>query len=55
MSDNEEIKNILKESLLIIDKLATFDMEILDHDIEILEELIKRAKKLKSNRLWKLK
>jgi len=54
--ENETAK-ILKESLKIVDKLATLEFEDMDDFINVqddLEELIKRAKVLKKNKLWKL-
>jgi len=43
---------ILKESLIIIDKLADYNI---DDNIEEIENLIVKAKILKKNRLFKLK
>lgn len=57
MTDQNKIANyekskILKESLRIIDKLG--ECEIDDLDMNELEELINKAKKLKRNRFFKL-
>lgn len=53
MSDSKEKGRILKESLLIVDKLGGYDID--DFDVDDLEDLIDRARKLKRNRLWRLK
>jgi hypothetical protein len=58
MSNEKEIAKILKESLKIVDKLATLEFDDMDDFINVqedLENLIKRAKELKKNKLWKLK
>jgi hypothetical protein len=57
MADERETAKILKESLMIVDKLAKMDADDVfanDDDREELEELIEKAKKLTKNRLWKL-
>lgn len=56
-NDNTKISNILKESLKIIDELSNIDTDERDLKSQIsdLIELINRAKRLKKNRLWKLK
>jgi hypothetical protein len=57
-SDDKETAKILKDALKIVDELAKIDIEeLLRHSEgdEELDDLIKRAKKLKRNRLWKLK
>jgi hypothetical protein len=52
---------LLKESLKIVDELAKFDIDDFSNydnaefDFEPLEKLIKKAKILSKNRLWKLK
>jgi archaellum biogenesis ATPase FlaH len=51
MSDNDETIRILKESLMIIDKLAECEFD----DVDDIEELILKAKKIKKNKLWRLK
>ena len=50
--ENAEKAKILKESLKIVDELGQLDPD--DYDVEMIEELIKRAKILKKNRLWRL-
>lgn len=55
--ENETAK-ILKESLKIVDELATLEFDNIDDFINTqddLEKLIKRAKTLKKNKLWYLK
>jgi hypothetical protein len=60
-SQSKEKSEILKEALKIIDALSESDLDGLvekftsdDFDYIELQNLIKRAKKLKNNRLWKL-
>lgn len=56
--DNRQTAEILKESLTIVDKLAKMDVDDISHnddEMDELEELIKKAKKLTKHRLWKLK
>ncbi len=60
-SESKEKGEILKEALKIVDALAKSDLDGLvekftsdDFDYDALQNLIKRAKKLKNNRLWKL-
>jgi len=58
MTENEEIKNIIKESLKIVDQLAELNFNGTDELIDLESEfavIVKRAKNLKRNRLWKLK
>ena len=52
MGDSQEKGRLLKESLKIVDKLSDYDID--DFDVDDLEDLIKRARNLKRNRLWKL-
>jgi hypothetical protein len=57
MANEREIAEILKEALRIVDKLAKMDADgILANDDEMdeLENLIEKAKKLTKNRLFKL-
>jgi archaellum biogenesis ATPase FlaH len=51
MANEQETAKILKEAIIIVDKLAKMDA---DDDAEALEELIEKAKKLTKNKLWKL-
>lgn len=58
---NLEKAKILKESLKIVDKLAENELADIDgefdssdFDIEELQDLIIRARKLKKNTYWKL-
>ena len=57
MANEKEIANLLKESLIIVDELATIEIGYAadDYDRDGLEELIEKAKKLTKHRLWKLK
>ena len=58
MADEKETARLLKEALTIVDELAKIewdDMGMDEEDMEHLEALNKRAKKLSKNRLWKLK
>lgn len=52
-NNNEQTKKIIKEALTIVDKLGSID-PFEDDDIETIEKLIKQAKALKKNNLWKL-
>ena len=54
MADEKEIAKILKEALVIVDELSYYDFDDID-DQENLEKLIKKAKILTKNKLWKLK
>jgi hypothetical protein len=55
MSNDKETARLLKEALKIVDELATYDFEDMDeYDQENLEKLIKKAKGLTRNELWKL-
>jgi hypothetical protein len=60
-TESKEKGEILKEALKVVDELAKSDLDGLiekftsdDFDYEKLQNLIKRAKRLKDNRLWKL-
>ena len=61
LSDSLETAELLKDSLKIVDDIAKIDMENFDDydnaefDFEVLEKIVKRAKKLTKHRLWKLK
>jgi hypothetical protein len=46
-----EKARIIKEALMIVDKLADIDYD----EYEEMQELIDKATKLKKNRFWKLK
>jgi len=57
MTESEEKAKLLKDALKIVDELATFgfqDTDDLIHSEYELSLLVKRAKNLKRNRLWKL-
>jgi hypothetical protein len=54
MSDEKEIAELIKKALLIVDELSFYDFDEID-DQEKLEKLIKKAKNLTRNKLWKLK
>lgn len=47
-----EKANLLKDSLRIVDKLGDLDVD--DYDIDDLDDLIKKSKRLKRNKFWKL-
>ena len=47
-----EKARLIKEGLLLVDKLADLDIDVDKDDIE---ELIENANKLKRNSLWRLK
>jgi hypothetical protein len=60
-TESKERGKLLKESLKIVDELAKSDLNGLvekftsdDFDYDKLQDLIKRAKRLKDNKLWKL-
>jgi len=58
MAEEKETAEILKESLKIVDKLAKMDTDDIfanDDDMDELEKLIEKAKKLTKHRLWRLK
>jgi len=58
MTENEEKANLIKKALTIVDKLAEFDTEMAEFTVDEMEtfiDLVEQAKKLKKNRLWKLK
>ena len=52
MEEEKNKANILKESLTIVNDLCKIDVD--DLDVDYLEKLVKRAKRLKSNTLFKL-
>ncbi|MFW6219432.1 MAG: hypothetical protein ACOC33_01060 [bacterium] len=52
MKELREKANILKDSLRIVDTLGDCDED--DMDLDIIIDLILKAKKLKRNRHWKL-
>ena len=57
MANEREIAEILKEALKIVDKLAKMDADDIfanDDEMDELENLIGKAKKLTKNRLFKL-
>jgi hypothetical protein len=57
MADEKETARLLKEALKIVDELGKLNEEYImtdENDYETLEKLIKKAKELKKNRLWKL-
>ena len=47
----KEKAELIKNALLLVDKLADMDVA----EIDEIEELIDKAKKLKKNTFWKLK
>jgi hypothetical protein len=58
LAEDHETAEILKESLKIVNELTKIDIDdLLRHEegTEELDDLIKRAKKLSKNRLWRLK
>lgn len=58
MADEKETAEILKSAIKIVDELAKIDWDDMgmdEEDMEHLEALNKRAKKLSKHRLWKLK
>lgn len=52
-TETQDIKNIIKTGLLIVNDLASIDIE--DIDMEKLEKLVKRAKIIKNSKHWDLK
>jgi hypothetical protein len=52
MEEREEIKNILKISIKIVNDLADIDIDNIDQDM--LQKLIKRSITLKKNKFWRL-
>jgi len=59
--DSLETAKILKDALKIVDELATSDLDDIDYpfesddfDYDKIQKLIRKAKELKKNRLWKL-
>jgi hypothetical protein len=57
-SDDVETAKILKDSLKIVDKLGKMDIDDISHnddEMDELEKLIEKAKKLTKHRLWKLR
>ena len=58
MADEKEKAELIKSALKIVDKLAKMDADDIfanDDDMDELEELFEKAKKLTKNRLWKLR
>jgi hypothetical protein len=58
MEDNLEKAKILKESLKIVDELATYSFEDEDdliHSFNDLYKLVRKAKDLKRSKYWKLR
>lgn len=61
LAEDHEKATLLKESLKIVDELAKIEVEDFanydnaEFDFEPLEKLVKRAKILSKNRLWKLR
>lgn len=49
---NYEMARILKDSLRIVDKLGEIDD--VETNIDLIEELIHKAKKIKKSVMWKL-
>jgi len=47
----KEKSKLIKDALILVDKLADMDV---NEDIEEIEDLIEKAVKLKRNTLWKL-
>lgn len=55
--ENLEKAELIKDALKIVDELGKFDEEYImtdEKDYEKLEGLIKKAKKLRKNKYWKL-
>lgn len=48
----KEKAELIKKALTLVDNLANLDV---DEDIDEIEELINKAKKLKKSSLWRLK
>jgi archaellum biogenesis ATPase FlaH len=58
LAEDHETAEILKKSLVIVDKLSKMDADDIladDDEMEKLERLIEEAKKLTKHRLWHLK
>lgn len=49
---NHEKARILKDSLRIVDKLGT--VEDVELELDLIEDLIKKSKKIKKSSQWKL-
>jgi len=54
MEENKEKARILKESLLVVNKLAELDVDN-ENDIDEIDDLIKKSIKIKKNKYFKLK
>jgi len=52
MDNNQSKTYLLKESLRIVDKLAS--IEDIENEIDLIEDLVLKSQKLKKHRLWKL-
>jgi len=58
MEENKEKAELIKEALTIVDELGKIDWDDMgmdEDDMNHLEALNKRAKKITKHRLWKLK
>ena len=58
MANERETAELLKEAIKIVDELGKIDWDDMgmdEEEMEHLEALNKRAKKLRKNTLWKLK
>lgn len=53
MSEEQEKVKLIKDALVIIDKLGKLDINDKE-DFEIIEDLIKKCNIIKKNKLWKL-
>jgi len=53
MTENEEKAKLIKDALLIVDKLSKYDIDDPD-DINDVSDLIDNAKRLTRNKHWKL-
>jgi len=55
MTENDVKAKILKDALIIIDKIAEYDLDYMEgDDKDDLQDLLIKAKNLKKNKLWKL-
>ena len=60
-TEKKEKANLIKNALLIVDKLANEELDEYDgeinnkiYDFSTLQKLIEKSKKLKKNKYWKL-
>ena len=57
-SDSRQTAELLKDALRLVDKFAKLDVDGISHnddEMDELDDLIEKAKKLTKHRLWRLK